>query len=104
MLNIVQPCPDVITPEPAHHGEPCGVGNQYDDVSSWWRLGVHSCDTLKTIKGPVNADELGIEPEYIIKALTMAHTIRKEDYTILGDRGLTEEAAENLHVKTGVID
>jgi glycerol-1-phosphate dehydrogenase [NAD(P)+] len=46
---------------------------------------------------------MGIKPGYIIEALAMAHTIRNERYTILGDRGLTEEAAENLAVKTGVI-
>ena len=46
---------------------------------------------------------MGIEPEYIIEALKMAHTIRSERYTILSDRGLTEEAAENLAINTGVI-
>ncbi|BDZ68893.1 NAD(P)-dependent glycerol-1-phosphate dehydrogenase [Methanobacterium ferruginis] len=94
---------DVITPEPALHGEQCGVGTimmMYLHGGDWEFIR----DTLKTIKAPVNADELGIEPEYIIKALTMAHTIRKERYTILGDRGLTEEAAEKLARKTGVID
>ena len=61
-------------------------------------------DTLKTIKAPVNARELGIESEYIIKALMEAHNIRKERYTILGDRGLTEAAATKLARKTGVIE
>ncbi len=60
-------------------------------------------DALKTVKAPINAQELGIEPEYIIKALTISHTIRKERYTILGDRGLTQEAAETLACNTGVI-
>jgi glycerol-1-phosphate dehydrogenase [NAD(P)+] len=55
------------------------------------------------IKAPTTAKEMGIEPEYIIEALKIAHTIRSERYTILGDRGLTEEAAESLAVKTGVI-
>ena len=60
-------------------------------------------DTLKIIKAPTTAKEMGIEPEYIIEALKMAHTIRSERYTILSDRGLTEEAAENLASNTGVI-
>jgi len=94
---------DILAPEPAFHGEQCGVGTimmMYLHGGDWEFIR----DTLKTIKAPVNAHELGIEPEYIIKALTMAHTIRKERYTILGDRGLTEEAAEKLARKTGVID
>ena len=40
--------------------------------------------------------------EEIIEALTIAHTIR-DRYTILGDRGLSREAAEELAIKTGVI-
>jgi glycerol-1-phosphate dehydrogenase [NAD(P)+] len=60
-------------------------------------------ETLKTVKAPTTAYELGIDPEYIIKALTIAHTIRKERYTILGDRGLTKQSAEKLATTTGVI-
>lgn len=33
----------------------------------------------------------------------MAHKIRKERYTILGDRGLTRAAAKRLAEVTGVI-
>jgi glycerol-1-phosphate dehydrogenase [NAD(P)+] len=60
-------------------------------------------DALKRMHAPTTAEELGIEPEYIIEALTTAHSIRKERYTILGDRGLTREAAEKLAIKTEVI-
>jgi glycerol-1-phosphate dehydrogenase [NAD(P)+] len=94
---------DIIAPKPALHGEQCGVGTimmMYLHGGDWKFIR----ETLKTIKAPVNAYELGIEPEYIIKALTKAHTIRKERYTILGDRGLTEAAATKLARKTGVID
>jgi glycerol-1-phosphate dehydrogenase [NAD(P)+] len=94
---------DLLAPQPALHGEQCGVGTimmMYLHGGDWEFIR----DTLKTIKAPVNAHDLGIEPEYIIKALTEAHKIRKERYTILGDRGLTEEAAEKLARKTGVID
>ena len=94
---------DIIAPKPALHGEQCGVGTimmMYLHGGDWEFIR----ETLKTIKAPVNARELGIEPEYIIKALTKAHTIRKERYTILGDRGLTEAAATKLARKTGVID
>lgn len=93
---------DMVAPEPALHGEQCGVGTimmMYLHGGDWKYIR----DTLKAIKAPTNADELGIEPEYIIKALTMAHTIRKERYTILGDRGLTKKAALTLASNTGVI-
>ncbi|MBI5459151.1 NAD(P)-dependent glycerol-1-phosphate dehydrogenase [Methanobacterium sp.] len=94
---------DLLAPQPALHGEQCGVGTimmMYLHGGDWEFIR----DTLKTIKAPVNAQELGIEPEYIIKALMKAHSIRKERYTILGDRGLTEAAATKLARKTGVID
>jgi glycerol-1-phosphate dehydrogenase [NAD(P)+] len=58
---------------------------------------------LKKIGAPTNAKELGIPEDKIIEALTIAHKIRPERYTILGDRGLTWEAAERLAVETGVI-
>jgi Glycerol dehydrogenase and related enzymes len=59
---------------------------------------------MKVIGLPVKAKEIGLSNETIIKALTMAHLIRPERYTILGERGLTEEAAEKLAIETGVID
>ena len=61
-------------------------------------------DTLKAIKAPTTARELDIKPEYIVEALSTAHTIRRERYTILGDRGLTYQAAEKLALHTGVIE
>lgn len=93
---------DIIAPKPALHGEQCGVGTimmMYLHGGDWKYIK----DTLKTIKAPTTAYELNIDPEYIIEALTIAHTIRKDRYTILGDRGLTREAAEELASATGVI-
>ncbi len=93
---------DITAPKPALHGEQCGVGTimmMYLHGGDWKFIR----DTLKTIKAPTTAKEMGIDAEYIIDALTMAHTIRKERYTILGDRGLTKEAAEEIAVNTGVI-
>ena len=34
---------------------------------------------------------------------SLAHTIRPERYTILGDNGISEDAAYELALKTGVI-
>ncbi len=93
---------DKIAPKSCLHGEQCGVGTI---MMMSLHDGNWKCikNALKTIKAPVNAYELGIDPEYIIEALTLAHRIRPERYTILGDRGLSRGAAKNLAMKTGVI-
>lgn len=94
---------DVIAPKPALHGEQCGVGTimmMYLQGGKWQKIK----DVLEKINAPTTAKELGIKDEYIIEALTKAHTIRKSRYTILGDRGLTRDAAENIAIKTNVID
>ena len=52
----------------------------------------------------MSARELGVRDIDIVKALTIAHTIRPDRYTILGEKGLTWEAAERLARITRVID
>lgn len=93
---------DRIAPKPALHGEQCGLGTI---MMMSLHGGDWKCirDALKMMHAPTTAYEIGIDPEYIIEALTKAHEIRRERYTILGDRGLTKEAAEKLAIKTGVI-
>lgn len=94
---------DLIAPKPALHGEQCGVGTimmMYLQGGDWNKIR----NVLQKIKAPTTAKELKIDDEYIIEALIKAHTIRKERYTILGDRGLTKEAAENIAIKTHVIE
>ncbi|MDI6643503.1 MAG: NAD(P)-dependent glycerol-1-phosphate dehydrogenase [Methanobacteriaceae archaeon] len=93
---------DIICPKPALHGEQCGLGTimmMHLHGGDWKFIR----DALKTLKAPTTAYELNIEPEDIIEALTIAHNIRKDRYTILGDRGLTREAALKLASTTGVI-
>lgn len=93
----------LISPKPALHGEQCGVGAimmAYLQKRNWRMIS----DKLKTIGAPVTAEELRIEPKYIVEALTLAHKIRPERYTILGSDGLTIEAAENLAKTTGIIN
>jgi len=93
---------DLVAPKPALHGEQCGVGTimmTYLHGRNWKRIK----KALKLIGAPTTSKELGIPDEYIIKALTIAHTIRPERYTVLGESGLTWEAAENLARRTGVI-
>jgi len=59
---------------------------------------------LKTVGAPVSASDLGVSNNEVIEALVLAAKIRPERHTILGEKGLTWEAAEKLAVKTGVIE
>jgi glycerol-1-phosphate dehydrogenase [NAD(P)+] len=61
-------------------------------------------DVLRRIGAPTNARELAIEGKHITKALTIAHKIRPDRYTILGEKGLTQEAAERVSRVTSVIE
>ncbi len=93
---------DLLHPSSALHGEQCGLGTimmmklHGDD---WQKIR----DALKQIGAPTTAKELGIPEQHIIDALVAAKDIRKDRFTILGDWGLTEDAAENLARSTGVI-
>jgi glycerol-1-phosphate dehydrogenase [NAD(P)+] len=92
---------DRICPNPALHGEQCGVGSimmAYLHGAEWMKVR----DSLKKVGAPVNARELGVDDSYIIEALTTAHKIR-DRYTILRD-GLSREKAIELARNTGVID
>lgn len=92
---------DQIAPEPALHGEQCGVG-------SLMMMNLHGEDwkpvreALEIVGCPTNAEELGIDSKYIIEALTKAHEIRPERYTILRD-GLDESEAREVAEDTEVI-
>ncbi len=93
---------DRIAEKPAMHGEQCGVGTiltAYLHKLDWEKFR----DALKKIGAPINAKELGIPGEEVIKALTTAHTLR-DRYTVFGRNGLSKEAAEKLAKKTGVIE
>ena len=87
---------DLITGYAALHGEQVGVGTimmAYLHGLDWEKIR----DTLKVIRAPINAKQLGVSEDAIIKALMKAHKIRGTSrYTILGENGLTKEAALNL--------
>ena len=86
---------DVIANYPALHGEEVGIGSivaLYLHGRNWRRIR----DILKLIGAPTKAREIGISKEQFIKALTIAHTIRPERYTILGENGISSEAAERI--------
>ncbi|MDD5502319.1 MAG: NAD(P)-dependent glycerol-1-phosphate dehydrogenase [Candidatus Thermoplasmatota archaeon] len=93
---------DKIANAPALHGEQVGVGTimmMYLHGGDWMKIK----EALKRIGAPTTAKDLGVTDEQIVRALMMAHEIRKDRYTILGEGGLTKEAAENLAHITGVI-
>ncbi|MCS7097783.1 MAG: NAD(P)-dependent glycerol-1-phosphate dehydrogenase [Candidatus Methanomethyliaceae archaeon] len=86
-----------------YHGERCGIGTimmMYLHGGNWKKVK----EVLVKVGAPTTAKELGVEDEKIIEALTIAHTIRPERYTILGERGLTRDAAIEVARITGVID
>lgn len=94
---------DKIAPKPALHGEQCGVGcimMAYLHGISWDDIR----NALAAIGAPTTAKQMGIESSFIIQALKEAHSVNPSRYTILGDRGITEEAAERLARITSIID
>jgi glycerol-1-phosphate dehydrogenase [NAD(P)+] len=93
---------DRVSEHPSLHGEQCGVGAimmMYLHGGDWKRLK----NALHAIGAPTTARELGVRAEEVERALVLAHSIRPERYTILGDNGLTREAAERLATVTGVV-
>lgn len=93
---------DRIAPGKAMHGEQVGVGSilmMYLHGGNWKRIR----DGLAAIGAPTTAKELGISKGKIIEALTTCHTLRPERYTILGESGLTKDAAIKLCKATGVL-
>ncbi|MBI4415443.1 MAG: NAD(P)-dependent glycerol-1-phosphate dehydrogenase [Euryarchaeota archaeon] len=93
---------DRIAKKPALHGEQVGVGTimmMYLHNGDWEAIR----NALLAIGTPTTARALGVTDEELIEALVHAHEINKERYTILGDEGLTYEAAERLARITKVI-
>jgi glycerol-1-phosphate dehydrogenase [NAD(P)+] len=93
---------EMIASGKALHGERCGVGTimmAYLHKLGWNKIKA----VLKQIGAPTTASELGVDADDVVKALTLAHKVNPERYTILGERGLTENSARKLAKTTGVI-
>ncbi len=93
---------DIVAPGRALHGEQVALGTimmMYLHGGDWRKVR----NTLKKIGLPTRAHDLGIPEEAVIEALTIMHRIRPDRYTIVGETGLTREAAERLARVTGVI-
>lgn len=94
---------EILYPDKGLHGELVALGTiimAYIHGINWRKIK----KAMKKIGLPTKAKQLGIPDEIVLKALTISHTIRPERYTILGDRGITWEAAEKIAKETGVID
>ncbi|WP_336345542.1 NAD(P)-dependent glycerol-1-phosphate dehydrogenase [Halalkalicoccus ordinarius] len=94
---------DRIAPGRALHGHQVGVGSimieyLHSGESGRWS---NIRDALASIEAPTTADELGMDEEEILEALTHAHEIR-DRYTILGN-GMNDRAAREAATVTGVI-
>ncbi|MHB1262436.1 MAG: NAD(P)-dependent glycerol-1-phosphate dehydrogenase [Thermoplasmatota archaeon] len=92
---------DRLSPGPMH-GETVGVGTilmMHLHGGDWESIR----DTLREIGAPTTAKELGVPPKKLIEALTTCHTLRTDRYTILGESGLTKQAAQDLAKATGVL-
>jgi len=87
----------------ALHGEKCGVGTilmMYLHGGDWRSIR----DVLERVGAPTTAKQIGVTDEQLVEALTISHTMRPDRYTILGDKGITPEAARDLARLTGVIE
>ena len=93
---------DKIAPGIGLHGEKCGIG-------SIMMAKLHGQDwkkivkTLKDVGAPTTAKQIGLKPEIVVKALTIAQELRPERYTILKEFKMTEKRALNLAKSTKVI-
>ena len=100
--HLVSHALDQIAPGKALHGEQCGVGCILMTSlhgQDWRRIR----RSLELVGAPTGIRQLGITKEQMVEALTTAHRIRPDRYTILGDQGITAEAAERLMETTGVL-
>ena len=92
---------DQLAPGLAYHGEQVGLGSvmmMYLHGGDWKAVR----DALAQVGAPTTARQLGIPRETVVEALCRSHLNKPDRYTILGDKGLTREAAEDLVRVTGV--
>jgi len=84
------------------HGEQVALGTiamAYLHGLNWRRIK----KTMQELGIPTKLSDIGIDKEMAIEALTMAHTIRPDRYTILGTDGITRKAAETALEVTELI-
>jgi len=93
---------EMLVPNKVVHGEQVALG-------TIMMMSLHSGNwkkvrrTIIKLGLPASINGLPVSAEQVIEALVIAHRLRPERYTILGETGLTREAAEKLAKSTGVI-
>ena len=93
---------DKLAPDVGLHGEKCGIGSimmaklQGQD---WKKIQ----STLKNVGAPTTAKQIGLKPDLVVKALTIAQDLRPERYTILKEIKMTSKKARDLAKSTKVI-
>lgn len=93
---------DQIAPNPAYHGEQCGIGTilmMFLHGGDWRKI----VDTLKIVGAPITAKDICVDREIIIRALCEAKEIRDDRYTILNEKRIIPKVAEEVATITGVI-
>lgn len=93
---------DQIKGKSTFHGQQVGVGTimmSYLHDADWEKVR----NSLSEAKAPTSGKELGATDEQVVKALTLAASMRPDRYTILGEKGLNERAAQDLAKITRVI-
>jgi len=84
------------------HGEQVAMGSlvsMYLQGGDWIKLK----ETYKKIGVQTKASEYGISDDIAIKALSIAHRLRPQRYTILGETDLSTRVAEKALKITGII-
>ena len=93
---------DKLAPGVGLHGEKCGIGAimmaklQGQD---WKKI----ARTLKDVGAPTTAKQIGLKPDILAKALTIAQDLRPERYTILKEVDMTFKKAIELAKTTNVL-
>lgn len=93
---------DHIKPGVGLHGEKCGIGAilvAKIQGQDWKKI----VQMLKNVGAPTKAREIGLEPEVLAKALTIAQSLRPQRYTILAKVKMDEKKAIELAKSTGVL-
>jgi len=93
---------DKLEPGVGLHGEKCGIGTILISKlqgQNWIQI----VKALKDVGAPTTAKEIGLEPEVLAKALTIAQSLRPERYTILKEVDMTEKKAVSLAKSTKVL-
>ena len=93
---------DHLKPGIGLHGEKCGIGAiliAKIQGQDWKKI----IQMLKNVGAPTKAKEIGLEPEILAKALTIAQSLRPERYTVLSKVKMNEGKAKEIAKSTGVL-